>query len=209
MSFRNTSNPDFEIICNGEYVTFLLNYLTVSYLHLKKNKSTFKQGLNFRLWNKLFHCFPSFWRKGFLLICFFIVCFGRTEPTCCYKWNASWEILPTPTQSLFSQRKWCCAGTCEGLVCTPLIPHPRQRQVRGQILPTKDLEYLLRLSSGKKHHELPLSTLLTKGTEACGIQRSDTPLHHQYPQGFGEKHCCIKVSVSRHITEVGKGACVI
>lgn len=42
MSFRKTSNPDFEIICNGEYVTSLLNDPTVSYLHLKKNKFTFK-----------------------------------------------------------------------------------------------------------------------------------------------------------------------
>lgn len=42
MSFRKTSNPDFETIGKGECTTFLLDDPTVSYLHLKKNKSTFK-----------------------------------------------------------------------------------------------------------------------------------------------------------------------
>lgn len=43
---------------------------------------------------------------GFLLTCFIIVCLGRIEPTCCCKRNSSWEILPPPTQSLFSPRKY-------------------------------------------------------------------------------------------------------
>lgn len=48
------------------------------------------------------------------------------------------------------------------------------------------------LRGGEKHPKSPASTFLTEGTEVCDIQRSDTPLHHQRPQGFGEDHCCIK-----------------
>lgn len=42
MAFRKTSHPDFETMGNGEYMIFLLDDPTVSYLHLKKNKSIFK-----------------------------------------------------------------------------------------------------------------------------------------------------------------------
>lgn len=123
----------------------------------------------------------------FLFICIFIVCLGRIEPTCCYKWNSSWEILPSPTQSLFSPRKLLL---CRYLQRTSVNPTVTSSMAKArQQVDFAPIGLLLCLSSGKKHYELPHSTLLTKGTEACVTQRSETPLH---PQGFGEEHSCIE-----------------